>query len=109
MPPSMQSGRCFTVVDLVFEGSPNILLIDQEANRIARPRTQGRRSTALKHPTLGHCIDMHLGPSPCTALLSNQRDKFPLGVGIPLDVALRHRQTSMPGEFLYIPEAPPDL
>jgi hypothetical protein len=35
MPPSMQSGRCFTVVDLVFEGPPNILLIDKEANRHA--------------------------------------------------------------------------
>jgi hypothetical protein len=109
MPPSMQRGRCCIVVDLVFAGSPNIRLIDQEAHRLALPRIQGRRSTPLNHPTRGHGLYRHLGPSPCTVLLSNQRDQFPLGVGIPLDVALRHRQAGMPGEFLHVPEAPPDL
>jgi hypothetical protein len=109
MSPSMQRGRCFIVVNLVFEGSPNIRLIDKEANCIALPRIQGRRSTALQHPTREHCIYRQLAPSPCTALLSNQRDKFPLGVGIPLDVALRHRQAGMPREFLHVPEASPDL
>jgi len=32
-----------------------------------------------------------------------------LGLGIALDVALRHGQAGMAGELLHVPETPPDL
>ena len=50
-------------------------------------------------------LDLHL----CKALASNQRDELALGLRIPLDVALGHRQAGMPGEFLHVAQAPPNL
>ncbi len=44
-----------------------------------------------------------------TTVPSQQRDELALGLGIPLDVALRHGQAGMAGEFLDVPETPPDL
>src|SRR5262247_3355450 len=49
----MHIERCCTVVAFVVEGSPNLLWIDTEANRIALPLIQGNRSTALQHPPGG--------------------------------------------------------
>jgi Family of unknown function (DUF6399) len=36
-------------------------------------------------------------------------DELALGLGIPLDVALRHSQAGMARELLHVPETPPDL
>ena len=44
-----------------------------------------------------------------TICVSNQRHELPLGLRIPLDVALRHGQAGMAGQLLHVPEAPPDL
>src|SRR5437870_9718725 len=49
------------------------------------------------------------GWSPCTALPSQQRDELALRCGVALDIALRHGQARMAGEFLDVPEAPADL
>jgi len=38
-----------------------------------------------------------------------ERDELALGLGIALDVALRHGQAGMAGELLHVPETPPDL
>ena len=46
----------------------------------------------------------HRGPRP-----SQQRDELALGLRIPLDVALRHRQAGMARELLHVPQTPPDL
>ena len=40
---------------------------------------------------------------------SQQRDQLPLGVGVSLDVALRHGQAGMPSQLLHIAEAAPHL
>src|SRR5215475_4664596 len=51
--------------------------------------------------------------SPCsrrTAATSLQeRDELALGLGIALDVALRHGQAGMAREFLHVPETASDL
>ena len=46
---------------------------------------------------------------PSRDLPSNQRDELPLGLGVPLDVPLRHRQVGMPREFLHVPQTAPNL
>ena len=38
-----------------------------------------------------------------------ERDELALGLGIPLDVALRHGQAGMAREILHVPETPADL
>jgi hypothetical protein len=43
------------------------------------------------------------------ALGLDERDELALGLGIALDVPLRHRQAGMPREFLDVPETPADL
>jgi hypothetical protein len=40
---------------------------------------------------------------------SQQCNKFPFGLRIPLDVALRHREAGMARELLDVPQAAPDL
>ena len=39
----------------------------------------------------------------------NQRDELALGLGISLNVVLRHGQAGMPGELLLVAEAPSNL
>src|SRR5262249_45444043 len=41
--------------------------------------------------------------------LLEERDEFPLGLRIALDVALRHGQAGMARELLHVPETAPDL
>jgi hypothetical protein len=43
------------------------------------------------------------------AAVLQERDELTLGLGITLDVALRHGETGMAREFLHIPETPPNL
>src|SRR5262245_17822942 len=45
----------------------------------------------------------------CGTRTSEQRDELALGLGIALDVALRHGQAGMARELLHVPETPPDL
>src|SRR5262249_15191632 len=60
--------------------------------------TRGTRGTAQTAPG---------GARPGSGL--QQSHEFALGLGIPLDVALRHGQAGMAGEFLHVPETAPDL
>src|SRR5438132_13863437 len=41
--------------------------------------------------------------------LLQERHELALGLGIPLDGALRHGQAGMAGELLHVPETAPDL
>jgi hypothetical protein len=43
------------------------------------------------------------------ATVLNERDELALGLGIALDIALRHGETGMTGELLHVPETAPDL
>jgi hypothetical protein len=43
------------------------------------------------------------------ATVLQDRDELALGLSIPLDVALRHGQAGMAGEFLDVPETAPHL
>jgi hypothetical protein len=56
---------------------------------------------------LDHGARLHAASHAAPGL--QERDKFALGLGITLDVALRHGQTGMAGEFLHVPQTPPDL
>src|SRR5262245_333776 len=38
-----------------------------------------------------------------------ERDELPLGLRIPLDIALRHGEVRMAREFLHVAQAPPNL
>ena len=40
-------------------------------------------------------------------MLSNQRNELSLGLGVALNVALRHGETGMPGKLLHVPQTPP--
>src|SRR5437868_2592489 len=64
------------------------------------------RCTLHRHDT-SHTPTFDLYP--LKALPSNQRDELPLGVGVPLDIALRHGETGVPSELLDVAQAPPNL
>jgi hypothetical protein len=72
-----------------------------------------QRSPRTQHQTrgMGHVLDhgARLHPARHDAPSLQERDELALGLGIPLDVALRHGQTGMAGEFLHVPETPPNL
>ena len=74
-------------------------------DRRSRQRTQ--RWTRHEYPGLDHGALRH---TTChAAILLEERDEFPLSLRIPLDVALRHDEAGMAGEFLHVPETAPDL
>src|SRR5215510_13031696 len=43
------------------------------------------------------------------ALVLQECNELALGLRIPLDIALRHSETGMAGEFLHVPQTAPDL
>jgi hypothetical protein len=70
-----------------------------------RPRQRTQRWTRHEYPGLG--VLLHTARQ--AALVLEERDELALGLRIALDVALRHGQAGMAGEFLYVPETPPNL
>src|SRR5262249_22139173 len=68
-----------------------------------RSRMQGqtRRAWQELHPWCASAPG-----APCCPVLQ-ERDEFALGLGIALDVALRHGQTGMARELPHVPEPPP--
>jgi len=69
------------------------------------PRTQ-RQTRGVGH-VLDHGALLH--PACYAAIILEERDEFPLGLRIALDVALCHGQAGMASEFLHVPETAPDL
>src|SRR5919201_5761943 len=71
---------------------PGDLRSSQRTQRWTRHAYQGLDHRALRH-TACH-----------TTIILEERDEFPLGLRIPLAIALRHGQAGMAGEFLHVPE-----
>src|ERR671931_2139080 len=70
----------------------NARVLSIVTRRVAEPRAPARLSTARQ-----------------AATGLQERDELALGLGIALDVALRHGQAGMARELLHIPETAPDL
>ena len=72
-----------------------------------RPRLAPQRPIRRVWQGPGSGTLLHSARHAATVL--EQRDERALGLRIALDVALRHGQAGMAGEFLHVPETPPDL
>jgi hypothetical protein len=72
-----------------------------------RPRQRTQRWTRHAYPGLDPGALLHTARQAAMGL--KERDELALGLGIALDVALCHGQAGMAGEFLHVPQTPPDL
>jgi hypothetical protein len=76
---------------------------------------QAACDSASAHSVRRGACDSGLDPRAClhTARQAapglQKRDELALGLGIPLDIALRHGEAGMARELLHVPETTPDL
>jgi hypothetical protein len=72
-----------------------------------RPRPRTQRWMRHGYQGLAHGALLHTARP--AAIVLQECDELALGLRIPLDIALGHRQAGMAGEFLHVPQTPADL